>query len=187
MFYVVGDEQKHVYVYDSDDGSCEVIPKSKLHCISYDTKRDINIPLYKLCMLAEVPNFDRCCHLTLLEKNMFSLILTIVRSEFIRGDERNLFISRARNWGYDESYCVFLSSEGLYSANVDMYEVGIDYSDRINICLEYSIMIPPVMFLYLVKLFKSYNLDALLSAVDCIIFQVDEMKSWDFGNGKWRV
>ena len=46
-----------VYVYDSNDGSCELVLRKSLSGVDLAYKIMPSIPLYKMCMLVGLPAF----------------------------------------------------------------------------------------------------------------------------------
>mgnify|MGYP001033325346 CR=1 FL=1 len=171
MFYVIGSllGGVYVYVYDSNDGSCELVLRKSLSGVDLAYKIMPSISLYKMCMLVGLPAFKCYVYTTLFFTHSFSLDLYFVRSEYVMDRAgKPEYMRLYQDWCCDLSYLVVLSTDSIPSD--DVYDcLYVTLSDRFNVEISCCLLIPPIMAIYLLKLKSLRNADLICRAVDSFI------------------
>lgn len=161
LFYNVGEYLDSVFIYDTDDGSCELVKKSMLLGVDYVYKL-ADIPLYKLLTLLGAKNINRGIYINYsLEslsytaskpKREYEVALTIrlciIKKDYIIVDKCDFL------GNLDYYTCIHIDKvlrhDGLYTG-------VFKTEDTSYLQLGWLLPVPPVMVLWLMRVFNMEN------------------------------
>lgn len=196
MYCVVGKWNKYVWVYDTNDGSCEIISdddfmKMKESGVGFIYKKD-RFGFKKLMVLCNMPGFNMAVYLPILSYNLYfhfaksctfhtvGIGVYIFKTDCIVNDNPMNMVSMYKEYGYSGEYLIFLQvdtdvlryPDGFRSITVKD-ELRGGYHNYRGL-----FFIPPYQLVYLFKIGKNKDLDALKSATYGFCFEqlIDKFK-----------
>lgn len=193
MFHVVGWLPDYSFVYDTEDSSCELISSSLLNGVVYKKGFVGKLPLYKLCMLLNIPQFENyvlCDTLSIwLEgvKSSFVPHLVIIKSDvmFAKDGYKSTCAQIYDKYGFNTDYFVFLCT--VYSNKNSNMLHSLRLKDTAKhkkvLSVGDSLLIPPIMLPYLLKLITSMDIRHLKLALFDFLF--DSCVFNNYSNQKW--
>lgn len=172
MYYKVGECLKdYVFVYDSDDSSCELINKSELSDIALYISTDFKLQFYKLCTMLNIPQFRHyaCAQLASIfygEYNKYHALarLLIIKPEFIidKFDFVAKWADMYSGYGFDTDYFLFLLIENYWGKEDFFSDLKVNVLGNNKTTKLGSVMLlPPVMAGYLLNICRNKRFDIL--------------------------
>lgn len=185
MYYVVGEIGDYVYVYDSDDGSCELIKSDILYGVDYEVKRDNSIYFHKLCIMCSIPKFKSFAYKSIVERMSFNIRVFVVKAEYVQDE---IFYDVYKVWGCGTSYFVFVGiSDIIPDSKVFRNVVVYRHEDYGGFMISNALLIPPIMLPYLLNLRERKDIELLRRALCNCVSRFDYLYDCVFCSDKWTV
>lgn len=158
MFYVIGEWRCRLFVYDSSDDSYGMVNNTELVGIKYVRKTDNSMDLYKfsaLCGMSQLHAHNRR-RVSAYGDDYFSVTfdLCVIDSRYIREcDLKNRCLRAYSDYGWGRDYlCAIIPVSNLLETQDFPDIVVMNYDQKTVNLYKQILVIPPLMFIYLMKL-----------------------------------
>lgn len=171
MFYRVGSVLDYSFIYDTDDGSYEIVKNSSLMGVGFEEYTSEYMSLHKLCTLCDLPSFNRYIS-TVLSYETYDCISVRPARKVSMLQVVDLFVFR-RKYIIGGSLKSYGNSDYIVAIRVQHTPkvkgmktviVGTDY-DSIKDNIGWVLSIPDIMLFWLLKIKSEERLDLYKSAI----------------------
>lgn len=176
-FSIVGEFGSGVFVYDSEDRSCEFISRTKIQTMNIKRKKCSPCSIYKLKMMYSFEQRGNILEHLLFtykddERLYFSILIAKADELSLESNYRRL-MELSRLYGYPDDYLIFfnIGSDFVFSKLKDMcmFELHLTrtnyYYSKSYLRELRGIFIPLDMFVYIVELMRSNNKQGVFDAM----------------------